>query len=133
MKRPSLLTVIKAFLVGIFICTLSVGLATAQQRGVTFKQAAPPQKPPVVRETPKEAPKEAVASSAPTEKVTAGATGQSAPKPGPQIKISPVRITLGGAQNNRKTQPSGIQISAQDAAKLQKIIDLFNLGQNNRR
>jgi hypothetical protein len=134
MKRPSLISVIKPVLVCIFICALSVGLVAAQSHGRAVHKQSPPQKPPVVNEAPKEAPKEAAASTAPTEKATTDSTKQSPPNPAPQIKVPPVRITLGAPSNNRNTtRPPGIQISPQDAAKLKKIMELFNVGQNNRR
>jgi len=124
MKRPSLLYVIVPVLVCIFICILSFGPVTAQSsppgRSYVSKQA-PPQKPP------KEVPKEAAAST-PTDKNAADLNKQPAPKPEPQIKMGPVRITLGGRQNNRSTQPPGIQISPQDIAKLQKIMEIVNMG-----
>ena len=125
MKRPSLLYVIVPVLVCIFICILSFGPVMAQSsppgRSFVSKQA-PPQK------TPKEVPKETPATSAPTEKVTPDPNKQSASRPEPQIKMGPVRITLGGGQNNRGTRPPGIQISPQDIAKIQKIMEIVNMG-----
>jgi hypothetical protein len=77
-------------------------------------------------------PKEAAAST-PTDKNAADLDKQPAPKPEPQIKLPPVRITLGGAQNNRSTRPPTVQISPQDIAKIQKIMEIINVGQKNRR
>src|SRR5271157_896091 len=94
MKRPSLISVILPVLVCIFICILSFGPVMAQSslsRPFVSKYAPP--------QTPKEVPKETPATSAPTEKVTPDPNKQSASKPEPQIKMGPVRITLGG-QNN---------------------------------
>jgi hypothetical protein len=128
MKRPSLISVILPVLVCIFICILSFGPVMAQSSpsGRFVSKSAPPQR------TPEEVPKEAAAST-PTDKNAADLDKQPAPKPEPQIKLPPVRITLGGAQNNRSTRPPTVQISPQDIAKIQKIMEIINVGQKNRR
>lgn len=130
MKRPSLISVILPVLVCIFICTLSVSLVAAQSRGWALHKQAPPQMAP--KEVPKEIPKDA-AASAPIDKNTADLNKPPTPQSQPQIKLPPVRITLGGAQNNRSTRPPTVQISPQDIAKIQKIMEIINVGQNNRR
>jgi hypothetical protein len=125
MKKPSLVSVILPVLVCVFTCTLSVGLVAAQSDGRAVLKQAPPQM------APKELPKEA-AASAPIDKNAADLN--KTPAPQPQLKLPPVRITLGAASSNRNTtRPPGIQISPQDIAKIQKIMEIINVGQNNRR
>ena len=129
MKRPSLISVILPVLVCMFICILSFGPVMAQSSrpsGSFASKYGPPQ------QTPKEVPKEAAAST-PTDKNAADLNKQPAPKPQPQIKMGPVRITLGGAQNNRSTQPPAVQISPQDIAKIQKIMEIINMGKKRTR
>jgi hypothetical protein len=128
MKRPSLISVILPIPVCIFICILSFGPVMAQSSpsGRFVSKSAPP------KTTPKEVPKEAAASTAPATNA-ADLNKPPAPQPQPQIKLPPVRITLGGAQNNRSTQPPTVQISPQDIAKIQKIVEIINGGQKNRR
>jgi len=127
MKRPSLISVILPVLVCIFICILSFGPVMAQSSasGRFVSKRVPPQ------EIPKEVPKEA-AASAPTDKNAADLNKPPAPKPEPQMKLPPVRITF-GAQNNRATRPPTVQISPQPIAKIQKIMEKINTGQKNRR
>jgi hypothetical protein len=123
MKRP-LISVILPVLVCIFICTLSFGPVMAQSSRPSPSFASkygPPQ------QRPKEVPKEAAAST-PTDKNAADLNKQPASKPEPKIKVPPIRITLGGGQNNRGTRPPAVQISPQDIAKIQKKMEIVNMG-----
>jgi hypothetical protein len=136
MKRP-LISVILPVLVCMLICILSLGpvMAQSSRPGRTFAtKYGPPQQTPreAPKEVPKEIPKEAAAST-PTEKNAADLNKQPASKPEPRIKMSPIRITLGGGQNNRSTRPPAVQISPQDIVKIQKIMEIINMGQKKRR
>ncbi len=128
MKRPSLISVILPVLVCMLICILSFGPVMAQasrpSRSLASKYGPPQQ-------TPKEVPKEAAAST-PADKNAADLNKQPAPQP--QLKLPPVRITLGAPSNNRnRTRPPAVQISPQEIAKIQKIMEIINMGQKNRR
>ncbi len=128
--RLFLQRLILPLLVCILICALSAGPGMAQlinpvaanktKKGL-FMNKAPE----------KQLPKEAPATSAPSDRNTAD-SNKPAAQPSPQIKIPPVRITI-GAQNNRRTPPPTIQISPQDIAKVQKIMELINIGKKSGR
>ncbi len=56
---------------------------------------------------------------------------QTAPQPKPGFKAGPFHITFGAPRPGpRQPQTQNNQISAQDLAKVQKILDIINMGQN---
>jgi hypothetical protein len=131
MIRRSFFSAIPALLVCILICAMSVGLGMAQSlppaaanktpKGLFLNKA--PAKP-----TPKEVP----ATNADSEKNSATLEKKPVIPPASQTKTPPVRITI-GAQNNRRTPSPTIQVSPQDIAKVQKIMELVNIGQKSKR
>ncbi len=121
---------IPPLLVSILICAMSIGYGLAQSsnpvaanrpKNGLFVNKAPEKQPPM----------EAPATSAPSDRNTAD-SNKPAAQPAPPIKIPPVRITI-GAPNNRRTPPPTIQISPQDIAKVQKIMELINIGRKSGR
>jgi hypothetical protein len=127
MMRCSLLPrIIPALLALILICALSVGVGMAQSsnpapaNGVKKRFF-------VNKASAKPSPKEVPAASAPSDKNSANANRKPAVPPASQIKIPPVRITIGAQDNKRAPLPT-IKISPQDIAKVQKIMNLINVG-----
>lgn len=84
------------------------------------------------------APKDVSAAGAPSNQNVANSnkpavqSNKPAVQPSTQINLPPVRITLGGQQNRGATPPT-IKVSPQDIAKVQKIMELMNIGQKSGR
>ena len=77
------------------------------------------------------APQDVSAAGAPSNQNVAN-SNKPAVQPPTQNKLPPVRITLGGQQNRGATPPT-IKVSPQDIAKVQKIMELMNIGQKSGR
>jgi hypothetical protein len=122
---------IPALLAFILICAVSVGSGMAQSSPPTAANKTP--KGLFLNKAPaKASPKEVPATNAASEKNSADLEKKPASQPASQIKIPPVRINI-GAQDNRRTSSPTIQVSPQDIAKVQKIMEIMNIGQKSGR
>jgi|GEM_PF-5150983 len=131
MIKRSFFSAIPALLVSILICALSVGFGMAQSLDPAAANKV--KKGLFLSKSPeKKAPKEVSGASAPSDKNSANANQKPAVQPASQIKLPPVRITI-GAQDNRSAPPPTISVSPQDIAKVQKIMELMNIGQKSGR
>ena len=130
--RSFLQRFILCLLVCIFICAMSAGPGMAQSSASTAGNNARPgtflQKPVPVKTVPQNVP----ATSAPSDQNAAKSNKQAAQPPS-QIKIPPVRITIGGHRIIDGLLLRHIQVSPQDIAKVQKIMELINIGQKSGR
>jgi hypothetical protein len=125
MRRLFLQRIIPALFACALICVLSVGFGMAQSLNPT---AANTKRGLFLNKAPaKSSPKEVSAASAPSNQNVAD-PNKPAAQPSTQIKLPPVRITLGGAQNNKSASLPTIKVSPQDIAKVQKIMELMNIG-----
>lgn len=132
MISRSFFSAIPALSFCVLISVIPVGNGMAQsstplaannpQRGLFMNKRVPPQT----------APKDVPTTSAPSNQTVANSQKPAAQPPS-QIKVGPVRITLGGAQDNRRAAPKNIQVSPQDIAKVQKIMELMNIGKKSGR
>ena len=123
--------IIPALFACTLICSLSVGVGMAQSlnptaanktKKVRFLNMAPI----------KSAPKETSGAGAASAKDNVNSKKKPAVQPQSQIKIPPVRITIGGQGNKRAPIPT-IKVSPQDIAKVQKIMELVNIGRKSGR
>jgi hypothetical protein len=131
MISRSFLSAISALSFCVLISVIPVGYGMAQsstplaankpQKGLFINKSVPPQT----------APKDVSTTGAPSNQNAAN-SNQLAAQPSTQIKIPPVRITI-GAQDNRRATPPTIKVSPQDIAKVQKIMELINIGQKSGR
>jgi hypothetical protein len=131
MRRFFSQRIIMGLLALILICALSVGFGMAQSSSPAPANGA--KKRFFVNKAPaKSSPKEVSGASAPSAKNSENSDKKLGIQPASQIKIPPVRITIGGRDNRSVSLPP-IRVSPQDIAKVQKIMELMNIGQKSGR